>query len=241
MGQIKFTDYVPLNIVGVNSASKTLAADNVTGMPIPTGVGVGESFYISAKNAALLSTAYYPVYPGWYRVVQVDTGATAANIVYGAIGGQANLTNARLENNVTDQANVLSQGIAPCVFLTGGLGLIVNSAYVSALPAMTPGNFTIVQDSGDATVLVAAGQTVAVGSVLVAAAGVGTVTVLAGTVVANTLATVVGVAEAAVTMKKILNELPYKEAWGYQPIVPMTWDCKTGPSWGQLSEWKDAA
>ena len=123
MGQIKFTDYVPLNLVGVNSVSKTLAADNVTGMPIATGARPGESFYLSAKNAAALSTPYFPIYPGWYRLVQVDPGATAANIVFGAIGGQANITaGGLLDNNVTDASNVLNLGIAPCVFLTGGLG-----------------------------------------------------------------------------------------------------------------------
>jgi hypothetical protein len=199
MGRIKFTDYIPQNLVGVNSASKTLAADNVTGMPISTGAVVGESFYISKITAALLSTVYYPLYEGWYRVVKVDTGATVANINFGSIGGQATL--AKGEDTVTDQANVLSVGLAPCVFLTGGLGLIVSSAYVPALTAMTAGNYTVVQDAGDASVLLAANQAVSVGDVLVAAAGVGTVTKPSATVLeaVNTLSTVVGIAEAALT------------------------------------------
>ena len=199
MGRIKFTDYVPQNLVGVNSASKTLVSEVVTGTPISTGAVVGESFYIFKKQAALLSTPYFPVYQGWYRVVQVDAGATAANIAFGAIGGQTTL--AKGEDVVTDQANVLTIGLAPCVFLTGGLGLIVSSAYVPALAAMTPGNYTIVQDAGDASVLLAANQAVSVGDVLVAAAGVGTVTKPATTVLeaVNTLSTVVGVAEAALT------------------------------------------
>ena len=213
MGQIKFTDYVPLNLVGVNSVSKTLAADNVTGMPIATGARPGESFYLSAKNAAALSTPYFPIYPGWYRLVQVDPGATAANIVFGAIGGQANITaGGLLDNNVTDASNVLNIGIAPCVFLTGGLGLLVSGAYApipvggtlpGSLLAMTPGNYTFVQDAGDTLLLVAAGQTVSVGSVLVSTAA-GTVAV-AGPISDTVYSTIVGIAEAAVTTPSALT------------------------------------
>jgi len=205
MSLVKFTDYVPLNLIGVNSPSQTLAADNVTGMPISTGARKGGSFYIGAKQVAQLSTPYYPVYAGWYRVVLVDPGATAANIVFGAIGGQQSLANG--EDQVTDQANVLVPGLAPCLFLTGGLGLIVSGAYVPALPAMTPGNYTIVQDSGDASVLLAANQAVSVGDVLVAAAGVGTVTKPAATVLeaVNTFPTIAGVAEQAITTPAALT------------------------------------
>ena len=130
MGRIKFTDYVPQNLLGVNSASKTLVAEVVTGTPISTGAVVGESFYISKGQAAQLSTPYFPVYAGWYRVVLVDSAAAVANIAFGAIGGQLSLgTTTLLENQVTDASKVLNLGIAPCVFLTGGLGLIVSSAY----------------------------------------------------------------------------------------------------------------
>ena len=203
MGRIKFTDYVPLNLVGVNSASKTLVAEIVTGTPISTGAVVGESFYISKGQAAQLSTVYYPVYAGWYRVVQVDTGATVANIVFGAIGGQANLTNTLLENNVTDASNVLNLGIAPCVFLTGGLGLLVSGATVPALAAMTALNYTIVQDAGDASLLVEANQTVSKGSVLVSTS-TGTVAV-AGAISDTVYSTIVGIAEAAVTTPAALT------------------------------------
>lgn len=205
MGRIAFTDYVPQNVIGVNSSSPTLAAEVVTGMRISTGAQVGTSFYIDAKLAAQISTAYYPVYAGWYRLVQVASGATAANIAFGAIGGQAALATGA--DVVTDQANVLSIGLAPCVFLTGGLGLVVSSAWVAALAAMTPGNYTFVQDAGDASVLLAANQAVSIGDVLVAAAGVGTVTKPGATVLeaVNTLPTVVGVAEAAVTTPAALT------------------------------------
>ena len=205
MGRIKFTDYVPQNLIGVNSASKTLSAEVVTGTPIATGAVPGESFFISAKQATQLSTVYFPVYEGWYRVVQIDTGATAANVQFGSIGGQVTL--AKGDNVVTDQANVLKPGIAPVVFLAGGCGLLVSGAFVPDLPLVTPGYYTIVQDAGDASVLLAANQAVSVGDVLVGAAGVGTVTKPAATVleVVNTLPTIVGVAEAAVTTPAALT------------------------------------
>jgi len=38
--------------------------------------------------------------------------------------------------------------------------------------------------------------------------------------------------------KKILDNLPYRKAWGYTPPVPMPWDCKVGTTWGNLAEVK---
>lgn len=45
---------------------------------------------------------------------------------------------------------------------------------------------------------------------------------------------------AAVRIRMVLDNLPYQRAWGFTPPVPMPWDCKLGPSWGALKEWKDA-
>lgn len=44
------------------------------------------------------------------------------------------------------------------------------------------------------------------------------------------------VQEALVEMKKRLDNLPYKEAWGLEPPIPLPFDAKVGPSWGQLRE-----
>ena len=38
--------------------------------------------------------------------------------------------------------------------------------------------------------------------------------------------------------KKILDNLPYRKAWGYTPPIPMPWDCKVGTTWGNLAEVK---
>lgn len=43
---------------------------------------------------------------------------------------------------------------------------------------------------------------------------------------------------AAVDIKWMLDNLPYKKAWGYTPSIPLPWDCKYGPSWGMLKEYK---
>jgi DNA polymerase-1 len=40
-------------------------------------------------------------------------------------------------------------------------------------------------------------------------------------------------------MRYLLNNLPYKKAWGFDPPIPLPWDCKASDkSWGQLKEVK---
>lgn len=45
------------------------------------------------------------------------------------------------------------------------------------------------------------------------------------------------VARAAVEIKHLLDNLPYKAAWDFTPPIPLPWDCKAGKSWGTLKEW----
>lgn len=42
------------------------------------------------------------------------------------------------------------------------------------------------------------------------------------------------VKDAAHNIKDILDNLPYEAVWGFKPPIPMPWDCKVGPSWGDL-------
>lgn len=42
------------------------------------------------------------------------------------------------------------------------------------------------------------------------------------------------VKDAAHSIKDILDNLPYEAVWGFKPPIPMPWDCKVGPSWGDL-------
>ncbi len=39
---------------------------------------------------------------------------------------------------------------------------------------------------------------------------------------------------ARVEMQWLLDNLPYKKAWGFTPPIPLPWDCKIGPTWGRL-------
>lgn len=36
--------------------------------------------------------------------------------------------------------------------------------------------------------------------------------------------------------KRLLDNLPYQEAWGFTPPIPMPWDCKAGKLWGQMEK-----
>ena len=193
---LQFTAYIPtfLNqfnpsnvLVAQSSASQTLSAEAVTGLQIGSGVSKGARFYLTGSQAAQLSSALCPCYEGWYRIVLVDAGATAANIQYGAIGGVC--TVAKGQSTVTDAANLLNLGIAPVVFLG----------------TVTPGQYTIVQDlgEGESALLVAVSQTVSVGSVLVSTA-TGPVAV-AGAISDTVYSTIVGIAEAAVTTQGSLT------------------------------------
>jgi DNA polymerase I-like protein with 3'-5' exonuclease and polymerase domains len=44
--------------------------------------------------------------------------------------------------------------------------------------------------------------------------------------------------EAGRTIQAALNKLPYKRAWGFEPPIPLPWDLKMGPSWGEMTEIK---
>lgn len=41
-----------------------------------------------------------------------------------------------------------------------------------------------------------------------------------------------------VEVPKMLANLPYRQAWGFTPPIPLPWDIKAGPTWGALKEVK---
>lgn len=47
------------------------------------------------------------------------------------------------------------------------------------------------------------------------------------------------VKKAVADILEMLNNLPYVRAWGFEPPIPLPWDCKVGKSWGTLKEWKE--
>jgi len=161
---ITFTNYVPTSLVGVNSPSPTLAAEAVTGLPIPTGAFPGNVFYLNEQQATQLSLTSVNSAPlltchaGWYEVVQVSASATAANIVQGAIGAQAAIPTTAL----TEAANVALQSVVTDGATAATAGLLGINPVVF-LNAVTPGNYTIVGVGGDLSMLLAASQTTVVG------------------------------------------------------------------------------
>jgi hypothetical protein len=186
----QFTDYIPFQLnslnsfgipVAVSSASPTLAAEAVTGLKLPTGAEQGARFYLSNSQAAALSASTFPCRAGWYRVVLIDSGATAANILYGAVGAMVSV--AKGQNVVTDAGSVLSLGAAPVLFLG----------------TATVGQYTIVQDlnEGEGNFSIDVSQTISVGSVLVSSS-TGLVS-LSGAISLATYITTIGMAEAAFT------------------------------------------
>jgi DNA polymerase-1 len=42
--------------------------------------------------------------------------------------------------------------------------------------------------------------------------------------------------EAALAGKHILDNLPYERVWGFKPPIPLPWDIKIGPNWGDMIE-----
>lgn len=197
---IQFTSYVPTALVGVNSPSPTLAAEVVTGLPIPTGAFPGNTFYLTEAQANQLSQSSVNGAPllichaGWYMVVQVAATATASLIAQGLVGAQASLPTTQQQSNanvpvqavVTDVAHshtAMGDGQNPVVFLN----------------AVTPGNYTIVQIDGDASLLSSA--TTTLGEVLGYSASTGQVASGAYT----TPGLVAGLAEAVVTVPGALT------------------------------------
>lgn len=182
MAGIQFTSYIPTSLVGINSPSPTLAAEVVTGLPIPTGAFPGNAFYLTEQQAAQLSqtavnaATLTTCHAGWYMVAQVAASAVAANIKAGAIGAVVNvpLTFAAENASVPPQSVVTDGATAATAGLLGNYPVVF-------LNSVTPGNYTIVQIAGDASVLLAASQTVTVGTILSAATP--------GTAITNTLRT----------------------------------------------------
>ena len=167
---IVFTNYIPTSLVGNNSPSPTLAAEVVTGLPIPTGAFPGNIFYLTEAQANQLSLTSVNSAPlmtchaGYYMVVQVSAAATVANIKQGSIGAQLAIptTAAMSLSGVPYQAIVTDGATAATASMLG-----VNP--VVFLNAVTAGYYTIVQVGGDAHVRLAASQTTVIGSALLAA------------------------------------------------------------------------
>lgn len=135
-----------VNNVNVASLGQLNSLLQAAGVTVPYGFldDLGKRIILSDAEAAAFSlTTTGTLFGGAYQLVQVDTGATGANIGVGkaaylldtATGGAANSGSQGYV--VTDSANALATNL--------GVGVFLNT--------ITPGNFGFIQMSGKATVL----------------------------------------------------------------------------------------
>jgi hypothetical protein len=188
--RVDFVGYVPQTLQ-VNSASQTFASDNVTGMAIGTGAVLGKRFYLNEAQANTLSPnpAVPLFHEGWYRIVQVDTGASAQYVKLGYVGSQKSL--ALGPDIVTSYDQAFISGCDPVVFLT----------------TVTPGNYTIVQDGGDASVsvLTASGSAGDVVTAVIANNGQAVDPTQSTQLTSVTFASIIGIAQAAWTQAGLVR------------------------------------
>ena len=159
-----------LTLNACNDTSASGMTDLRTGNPVNAGgLNLGDYFDVTMAEAKQLSyTTNGTLYAGRYRRVQVDSGATAANVKTGTIGLMASPAAIQIdlggklplsENVVTsyDQAPGGATNIRMCVFLN----------------TVTPGNFCFVQELGVATVLGKNGLTAtpAIGDIVISTTG----------------------------------------------------------------------
>jgi hypothetical protein len=138
-----------LALNGGTFTSPTGLTDIRTGLPFAAGgLNIGEYFDITQQEGMQLSnSAVGTLLAGRYRFVQIDSGATAANVATGTIGMFKSLTSSNYGgpiNNVTtyDKALTLNSP-RKCVFLCP----------ITAGQTPATGVYGFVQELGDATVL----------------------------------------------------------------------------------------
>lgn len=146
-----------LSLNSANFTSPTGLTDVRTGLPFAAGgLNIGDYFDITQQEAMQLSnTSVGTLLAGRYRFVQVDSGATQANVATGTIAMFKSLASSNYAapiNNVTSYDKALTlNSPRKAVFLN----------------AVTPGNFGFVQELGDATVLInTVESTTGIGSVV---------------------------------------------------------------------------
>ena len=130
---------------GVNSTSPTGITDPITGQIVAAGgLNLGDYFDITNEQAAQVSnTSTGILYAGRYRFVQVDSGATAANVKTGTVGYLRN-----------------GQQVKSVVILTAGSGQTAGTYTVNANVGSGGGAGAVIQ------VIVGSGGTVTSVSVL---------------------------------------------------------------------------
>jgi hypothetical protein len=129
-----------LAINNCNFTSPSGMVDPITGQPYyGGGLNLGDYFDLTEQEANNASfTTNGTLHSGRYRLVQVDTAATAANVVNGRIGYMS--PNFTTNVNVVTDASHGDVGVHMVVFLN----------------TITPGNYGFVQEGGLAMTLAGA-------------------------------------------------------------------------------------
>jgi hypothetical protein len=131
-------EFLPQDMITVYNSPSGLS-DTRTGYPYYMGgLIVGGYFDLTEQEAQMYGRNQ--LHEGRYRFVQIDSGATAANIVQGSIGLMQSL--AKGVNVITSYDKGLNNAIRPVVFLAA-----ITAAQVLA------GAYVFIQEQGDASVL----------------------------------------------------------------------------------------
>lgn len=164
-----------LAINSCNDASASGFTDLRTGLPVNAGgLNLGDYFDLTNQEAQRASyTTNGLLYAGRYRRVQVDSGATAANVKTGTIGLMPSLAAIGQDIGKIGGVNPPSMNVVTSWDQSiGGGGKAVRP--VVFLNAITPGNFGFVQELGVASVLGKNGLTAAtpaIGDVIIGTTG----------------------------------------------------------------------
>jgi len=150
-------DFVAQSLTTVYLSSSQLV-DPRTGQPYRQGGSYrGIYFDLTEEEAQQYSTS---LHEGRYRFVQIDSGATVANIVQGSVGLMASVSQGI--NVVTSLDKGVALGLRKVVFLSS----------VTAAQLATP-CYVFVQEAGRASVYIKSGQNGSPGDLVVAASGDG--------------------------------------------------------------------
>ncbi len=160
----------------LNAAHDTSASgmtDPITGYPYNSG-GLNLGDYFDLTNAEAFKNckpATGVLYAGRYRRIQVDSGATAANVKTGTIGLMPSLAAVVIDVG-KEPGNIFTPSMNVVTSFDQAIGNSTIVRPVVFLNSITPGNFGWVQELGVATVLGKAGLTNAtpkVGDVIISA------------------------------------------------------------------------
>lgn len=208
-----------------NSASDTGQVD-AYGNVYPSGSNIGKVIEVGDSLAAQLTQpgtkqgtygtkSGNPLFGGAYQIVQVDSGATAANVDYGLCAY------IKLDSGVTQGAlpETSYQNIVVTDEASGGVSVTKSLFAGVFLNAITPGNFGIIWvGAGRATVLYKSSLTnnsPALGDNIVTGGGSGTfddaaanTTAPTGLYIGQAVQTPVGAAYGVIYSRNLFNRVP---------------------------------